>query len=267
MELQRLFGVEWGPEEAEIDDVRFQVLSRLIIGPVSETEYERTWRWFMTLMESSQRFRQQRGNLLLSADRKEWEGVVALKNAQLEKILPLQAHEEFRARTTFLEELFESKALQLKYLELTPIELRNACLVKIKEMGWLEDAFELDRNQSKADVEAKKMKLALALKDVLAPDHFTEFLRVQDAGYRNLLEMTRDNQLPRSTAQKMFDLRQATVAELAQLPPETTASDRAAAVAISQTTTSDAARKLLGAEIYSKFIVRNGSWFTNFSKL
>lgn len=267
MELQRLFGVEWGPEEAEIDDVRFQVLSRLIIGPVSEAEYERTWRWFMTLMESSQRFRQQRGNLWLSADKKEWEGVVALKNAQLEKILPLQAHEEFRARTTFLEELFESKALQLKYLELTPIELRAACLVKIKEVGWLEDAFEMDRNQSKADVEAKKLALALALKDVLAADHFTEFLRVQEDGYRNLLETVRVAQVPRSAAQKVYDLRQSALAEYAQLPPETTAAERADALKLLQTTTGDAARKILGAELFAKFITQNGPWYTNFGKL
>lgn len=266
-ELHTLFGVDWSPEESEVRDLRFQALSRLVVGPVTDEQHERAWRWLMSTVELGQKFRSDRNRIWLIADFAEWQKIIAAKQTQVEQIFGPVAFEEFQARTTVLEETFESRGLQLKELELTPEELRKVCLLKVSKLGWLGDLFDLERNRSEEDLEAKKAAFAAATKEVLSPDHFEELIRVQDNDYRNILEVTRDNNLPRTSAQKIYEVRQLADAEYRRLKTEADSDEKAAALAALQVTTTDSVRKVLGAEVFNRFTARSGQWVTNFSKL
>lgn len=266
-ELRGLFGVDWSPEEGEARDLRFQALSRLIVGPVTDEQHERAWRWLMSTVELGQKFRSDRNRIWLTADTAEWQKIIAAKQAQVEQIFGPVAYEEFQARTTVLEEMFESRGIQVKELELTPEELRKVCLLKVRELGWLGDLFDLERNRSEEDLEAKKAAFTTATKDILSPEHFEELVRVQDDDYRNILEVTRDNNLPRTSAQKIYEVRQLADAEYRRLKTEADSDDKAAALAALQIATTDSVRKVLGPEVFNRFTARSGQWVTNFSKL
>lgn len=266
-ELRGLFGVDWSPEEGEARDLRFQALSRLVVGPVTDEQHERAWRWLMSTVELGQRFRSERNRIWLIADTAEWQKIVAAKQAQAEQIFGPVAYEEFQARTTVLEEMFDSHGLHLKELELTPEELRKVCLLKVREIGWLGDLFDLERNRSEEDLETKQAAFTAATKDVLSPENFEELVRVQDDDYRNILEVTRDNHLPRTSAQKIYEVRQLAEAEYRRLKAEADSDEKAAALAALQVTTTDSVRKVLGAEAFNHFTRHSGQWVTNFSKL
>lgn len=266
-ELLQLFGVDWSPEEGEARDLRFQALSRLVVGPVTDEQHERAWRWLMGTVELGQKFRSDRNRIWLTADFAEWQKIIAARQAQVEQIFGPVAYEEFQARTTVLEEMFDSRVMQLKELELTPEELRKVCLLKVRQLGWLGDLFDLERNHSGEDLETKKAAFTAATKDVLSPEHFEELIRVQDDDYRNILDVTRDNNLPRTSAQKVYEVRQLAEAEYRRLKTEADSDEKAAALAALQLATTDSVRRLLGAEAFNHFTRRSGQWVTNFSKL
>lgn len=265
-ELQQLFGVEWNPEEGEIHDIKFQVMSRLVVGPISDEDYEHAWRWLMATVEKGQSFRQQRQNLLFTQDQADWQTIAEGRKRQLEKVFSPVAYEELQARTAFIEEIFSERTINLKHLELTPTELRRVCLAKIREMGWLDEIFRLNRNPSGEEIEPQKISLTAALQSELSPEHFAEFIRVQDDDYRNILDVTRDNDLPRTAAQKIYEVRQLAQTESKRLKAEQS-EESAEALATLQILTTDSVRKILGPDAFNKFAARNGQWVTNFTKL
>lgn len=266
-DLKRLFGVDWSPDEGELRDMKVQALSRLVVGPVSDDEHERVWRWFMVSTQLRQSFRQARQNLLLETDHVAWDRIVAERKIQLGQILNPAALEEFQARTALLEEIFDAKLLHVEDLELTPAELRRVCLAKIRHVGWLDDLFEQNRPAADEAAEAKKVAFAAALQPELSAAHYEEFLRVQDDAYRDILSTTRDQELPRRTAQKVYEVRQLAQSEFNRLRAAPDQEEAAAAVVALQLTTQDSIRKIMGAEAFQAYTRRHGQWVTNFTKL
>lgn len=266
-DLKQVFGVDWTPEDGEMRKVKIQAVSRLVVGPVSDEEHERVWRWLLTTMQQRQSFRSDRQYLLLASDHAEWEDIATGRRLQLEQILNPAAFEELQARTALLEEIFDAKYLHVEDLELTPEELRRVCLAKVRLVGWLEEVFESRRRQSDEAVEDKRVAFTAALKQELSPDHFEEFVRVQDDDYREILEATRAHNLPRSAAHKVYEVRRLVQAEYRRLKAEADQAETAATVAALQATAEDSIRKIMGAEAFQKFAARNGQWVTNFSKL
>jgi len=266
-QLRRVLGLDWSPDEPELHDVRFQVGSRLVAGPISEEQHEAACRWLLATVEEEKNFQRQRDHLLLEQDQAEWQQIVTDQKARLEKLLPPDAFEELQARTSLLEEAFAGKLLHFEDLELTPTELRRVCLVKNREIGWLESAFHHGRNLTSDEQAAQKIALTAALKNELAPDHFTELVRVQDDAYRNLLAVTRENNLPRSAAQKLMDVRQLAQTEFQRLSTDVNDEATVEALAALQAATTDSVRKIMGREAFDKFTARTGQWVTNVSKL
>ena len=261
-DLKRLFAVEWSPDENEMHEIKVQALSRMVVGPVSDDEHERVWRWFLGTMRQRQSFREERNSLFLEADYRAWDGVINDRIGQLRQILNPAALEEFQARTSLLEEIFDAKLLHLEALELTPEELRRVCLVKVREVGWLEEAFEQRGRGSRDDKLDRQVAFTAALKSELAPDHFEEFVRVQDEDYRETLEFTRKNNLPRTTAQKIHAVQQAARSEFEQARASAEYAGNPEALAAlqkeAQAATEAALRKLLSADAYEKFKTQHG---------
>lgn len=265
-ELRRLFGVDWSPEEGEANDLKFQAFSRLLTGPVTDEQHEYAWRWVLATVEQARAFRQER-RILLTSDTVQWEQRTTDRLKQLAAVLSPPVFEEFQARTTMLDELWNSESVHLKDLELSPDETRRVCLAKVRDLGWLEELMQVERNKSAADQESKKIAFTAALQHELTPANFAEFVRVQDENYRELLQVTRNNDLPRTAAQTIYEVRQLAQAEAQRLQAEGTEA-AAAALAELQIATADSVRKVLGPDVFKTFSGRNGSqWLTNFTKL
>lgn len=261
-DLKRLFNVDWLPEENEIHEIKIQALSRMVVGPVSDEEHDQVWRWFFSTMHQRESFCNARNSLLLEADNRAWDGVINDRIGQLRQILNPAAFEEFQARTSLLEEIFEEKLLHLEDLELTPEELRRVCLVKVREVGWLDDVLQQRGRRSRDDKEDRQVAFTAAVQPELAPDHFAEFVRVQDEGYRDTLEFTRKNNLPRATAQKIHAVRQAAHTEFEQARNSGAVAGNPEALAAlqkeTQAATESALRQILGADAYQKFKAQHG---------
>lgn len=261
-DLKRLFGVEWSPEENEMQEIKIQALSRMVVGPVSDEEHDRVWRWFFGTMRQQRSFREERNSLLLAADYRAWDEFIDDRVGQLRQILNPAAFEEFQARTSLLEEIFDAKLVHIEDLELTPEELRRVCLVKVREVGWLQQAFEQRGQGSRDDKEERQVAFTAALKAELTPDHFEEFVRVQDKDYRDTLGFTRRLNLPRTIAQKIHAVQQTARTEYEQARTSAEAAGNPEALAAMerevQATTEAALRQILGAEAYDKFKAQHG---------
>jgi len=261
-DLKRLFGVDWSPDENEMHEIKVQALSRMVVGPVTDEEHERVWRWFLGTMRQRQSFREERNSLLLEADYRTWDGVINDRVGQLHQILNPAAFEEFQARTSLLEEIFDAKLLHIEDLELTPEELRRVCLVKVREVGWLEDAFEQRGRSEHGDKADRQVAFTAALKPELSPEHFEEFVRVQDEDYRETLDFTRKNDLPRTTARKIHDLLKKSQIEYerARTSPDYAENSEALATLQKefQAATDSGLRKILSADAYNKFKATQG---------
>ncbi len=261
-DLKRLFGVDWSPEENEMQEIKIQALSRMVVGPVSDEEHEQVWRWFFGTLRQQRSFREDRNSLLLAADYRAWDDVINDRVGQLRQILNPAAFEEFRARTSLLEEIFDAKLLHIEDLELTPEELRRVCLVKVREVGWLEEAFAQRGRGSRDDTEERQLAFTAALKSELTLDHFEEFVRVQDENYRATLKFTRKHNLPRATAQKIHAVQQAARTEFEQARTSAEAAGNPEALAAMQrevqAATEIALRQILGADAYEKFKAQHG---------
>jgi len=259
-EVSQLFGVEWSPEESETHEVQVQALARIVIGPVSDQEYELVWRWFVRSATQQQSYRRNHQYLLLSDDLSSLASSAQSRRERLEAALGPATFTELQARTSFLEEAFDSKSLHVRDLELTGDELRRLSLLKAREVGWLDELFQVDRNHSDEDREARQLAFIAAAKDTMSPDHYDEFVRVQDEPYRNLIGITRDHDLPRSVARQVYEIRQLAIAEYQQLRAQPNGPDAVAAAAQLQFATAQSVQKLLGESAFKTYTARSGKW-------
>jgi len=265
-EVSSLFGLEWSPEERETHEPQIQALARMLAGPATDAEYDQIWRWFMTTMRRSEHFRDSRQHLLLPADEQAWAAEVADRCAQLQQSLTPTTFAEFQARTALVEEVMANNTLHLRDLDLTPDELRSLSQLKILEFGWLEELFRLDRNRSEEETEARRVAFASAAQGSLSPDHYEEFIRVQDENYRELLDFVLNQKLSRTVAQQVYQIKQLATAEFNRLSARPDEPEAVAAAAELQLTTADSVRRLLGAEAFKSYAARHGRWVNDLSK-
>lgn len=265
-DVKRLFGIEWSPDEPETHTVQVQALTRLLAGPVPDEVHERAIQWIMLSVRLGQRFREERDGVTLQADQIRWQEIVTGRQTQLQRLFGDAAYDELLARSTAMEELLESRNIHLRYQELTPTEMRQVSLTKARAIGWLPDLFSGGASL-RLNEDEQKAKLAEAIKEVLPPERYAEFVRVQDENYRDILDVTLEAHLPRSTAQKIYDLRTLAEAEYQRLSAAPHEPGNAAALQEIQETTTAALRQLMGPDAFNAYTTRNGQWVTNLHKL
>jgi hypothetical protein len=264
-EVARALGGEWSPMEAELHRLEGQALARLVLGPIPEVAGEAALRWFFHFVRDMELARRDRDRVVLERDVVAWDKQVAARQAQLTQILGPMAFEEVQARSALLEDLFANSVIRWTELELTPGQLRQLSIAKLRSVGWLNELFKLPRNRASEDGEQLLATFHAAARDILPRESFEELVRVQNDVYRDLILATREHQLPRQMARQLFELRQLAEAEYRRL--KSSSGEDATALAELQLTTTVAARQILGAEHFEKFSTGRGRWLTDLSKL
>jgi hypothetical protein len=259
-EVQNALGIEFYPDGEELHHPGIAALARVLVGPVSDAEFEATMRWFLATQQSHDQFRRGRQGVLLRADQAEWQTNVRERLAQLQQSLAPAAFEEFQARTAFMEELTDDDQLHLRLLELDASELRGLSLLKVKQIGWLDDFLHLDSDVSGEAPDSRQLALVAAAQSILTPAHHEEFVRIQDEEYRDLVELTYDHELPRRVAAQVYTLHQAAKTEFTQLRQQSEDPAAVAAAAELQVATAAAVAKLLGPDAYKRYLNNGGNW-------
>ena len=118
-DLRRLFGVDWSPEESEVHDIKFQVMSRTVAGPLSDEGTRAGGAGFghgrtRTVLPPAKAKR-----FCLPATKPSGRPSQQVAKTNPKPFSPA-AYEELQARTSFLEEMFAGRLLHLEDLELTP---------------------------------------------------------------------------------------------------------------------------------------------------
>ncbi|MDB6027033.1 MAG: hypothetical protein JWM68_3256 [Verrucomicrobiales bacterium] len=100
----------------------------------------------------------------------------------------------------------------------------------------------------------------------LSPDRAQDFLRAKNEEFRNLWVFTEAYELPPSTAQSLFEIRQAVKEEQqALLSADLSEDARAQGMKAIQDETEKTVRKLIGEQAYGKFVQSSGSWIPKLS--
>lgn len=264
-EVARALGVEWSPQEAELHRLEGQALARMVIGPIPEAATEATLHWFFLFIRDVELTRRDRNRVVLEREVVAWEKHVAARQAQLTQILGPMAFEELQARSALLEDLFANSLIRCTELELTPAQLRQLSIAKLRSLGWLNEIFAFQRNRAARSDEEVLAAFHTAAREILPRDTFEELVRVQNDAYRDILRVTQDYRLPRQTARQLFELRQLAESEYRRL--KSSSGEDAAALVELQLTTAATARQILGAEHFEKFNTGHGRWLTDLSKL
>jgi hypothetical protein len=165
-----------------------------------------------------------------------------------------------------MEELTDDDQLHLRLLELDASEVRGLSLLKVKQIGWLDDFLHLDSDVSGEAPDSRQLALVAAAQSILTPAHHEEFVRIQDEEYRDLVELTYDHELPRRVAAQVYTLHQAAKTEFTQLRQQSEDPAAVAAAAELQVATAAAVAKLLGPDAYKRYLNNGGNWMNQTGK-
>ncbi len=265
--LHRLFGITWSPElERDILEDE-QAICRVLLGDVTEEQFERAAALLLSVEELKDDVRWQCRSILLEEDYAELRQRRDAMEQELQAILSPAQFEEFSARASVLELIFRGDALQ--ELKPTAGEMRQIALATtaMRPLGW--KILDLDDTETSEQTNAAERNFESRLRMILGEQRFAEFQLLQDGNYRQIRSFTQQQQLPDETTRKLYAIRQLAQEEAKRLrgDPELDAKARTQRL---EAMTTDVAREvgaLLGPKLLGDYLRQGGNWVTNAQRL
>jgi hypothetical protein len=186
------------------------------------------------------------------------------REAELSKLLTPTELEEYKVRTS-------QTATQMKYdlAAFEPSEQEFRALFKAREaydqatMNLRFGGPDPDKpEETKLMAEATKLRDEEA-KKVLGEERYKEYKRAQDYGYRELYQLAQRSGLPKETASKVYDMKEATEAQARQIRSDQnlSAEQRQQALLEIKNLAEKAVQESLGEKNYKNYQMRyGGSW-------
>ena len=190
---------------------------------------------------------------LSAADLESLQKIETQRKSELEKLLSGSELAEFELRTS---ETADRLRANLIGFNPTESEFRD-----IFEMQRAVDA-DLAFTKSSEEKAARQNEVQEQIKQRLGAERYAEYERSQNPDFRNACVFVEVYQLPVSTAQTIFDIKQVAEAEKQNLLLNTTIQerDRLEALKAIQTETEKSLRQTMGAKVYASFSQSTGSW-------
>jgi hypothetical protein len=138
---------------------------------------------------------------------------------------------------------------------MTGDELRRYALLLAQAGEPLREVFELEREQSEEEKLVAEAKVTAEVQKLLGPARFIDFQRAQDDRFQEVFSLTEENQLPKTTAIKLYEIRQAVDVQMEQARenPELTDEERLLLLGALRVQTERAFARYLGPNIFAEY--------------
>ncbi len=256
--LQELLGFAWDDEAIRL--VQNEEFAWVLLGFLPDDLAVQAMSLPKRYEQAAERIRDQADNILLPADRAALNALADQFEAGLASLLAPQQLEELKLRIQAISAL--GNEIQLEGADLTAQQAREIARLS----GLLKDPIREDLIRA-ADVssdEEAQRKLAFnrEVAQVLGPEQFAEFERVQDGRYREALSFSQERNLPRQTALKAFEIRQTAEDEARRLRAAKDVEPPARQAQLEQLQQSAAAAltTLLGPQNMTDYLKQPGAW-------
>lgn len=264
--LRRLFGYEWTPELERDIFKDEQVICRVLLGEVSEDQFQRAYGLIMSAPAAKEEVEWRCRNIFLDEDYAELRRWRDEAERQLRAILPPAPFEEFCARAGLMDWLFKSGGLE--ELKPTATELRQITLagVQVRPLGW--NVLELEESQTKEEKDADKAALARRMREILGEARFVELELLEDCNYRGIRSFANESLLPIETAHLLYEVRKLAAEEVQNLRQDK-ALDPTVRTQQLEAVTASVSREvnaLLGSK-FGDYLQKSGQWVTNVNRL
>jgi hypothetical protein len=267
--IQRLLGIEWSGEKVgpfQSGRLEEQAIARFMVGPLPEESFQRAVATIDNYEGQERQLRARSQGILTDDDETELKSLgQALKNKLSEVLTPDQL-DEMSARLSALD--YFGSGLFAEAMELTPAEARPIALAKSRTLDG-ERFFEMGSSDADSDPAAREAQFTNAVANLLGAKRFEDFQRAQDPQFRGLFQLGRENDLPKETAIKVYDIRRLTAEEVERVRHDDTLdeSGRRQRFAEMQAAIQQQVSGALGGKAYADYLQRDGAWINDVTKL
>jgi hypothetical protein len=265
--LRRLFGLEWSPQLKRDAFAEEQAVCRVVLGEVSEEQFQRACGLIMAAPQAREDADWHCRGVFLAEDYAKLMRRRDDLERQLRAVLSPAQFDEFSARASVIEWLFDNDGLE--ELKPTPAELRQISLARaqVRPLGW--KFLELEESQSEEEKDKDEAALNQRVRRILGEARYAELELLQDYNYRQIHSFAQESQLPLQTAHQLYEVRKLALEEVQNLRQDksldsTTRTQRLASVTASVSREISA---LLGPRLFGDFVRQSGQWVTNANRL
>ena len=268
--VRQVLGFEYYGEGLFKDKFEEQAITRFVFGPLPEETFHRLANVADKYAAIKRDFETRTGNLLTETDQAEARKLAGAEQRELQAQLTPAEWEEFLARAGAMQDmnLLGSAANVFEVAGLSASEARQISRARADNLLSFHP-FDWDLEESDAERQAHESHFTQAIVQSLGEKRFAEFQRAQDRDFVPLFSVARDNQLPRESAVKIYEMRQLAGQEVERIRHDDSLhdSDRERIFAGMQALLQQAVSQTLGASAYRDYLQRGGNWITNVTKL
>lgn len=261
--LQELLGFAWEGEAIRL--CRNEPFVWILLGFLPDELAMKALSLPNRYEQASERIREQADNILLPADRAALNALADQFEAELATLIGPSQVEELELRLQALSVLND---FHLDDLDLTAQQARELARLSRLVKDPIREDF-IRATAVSADEEAqRKQAFNREVAMALSPSQYAEFERVQDDRYREALNFSQQRKLPRPTAIKAFEVRQAAEDEARRIREAkgVEAATRQAQLEELQQATATALTTLLGPQNMTEYLKQPGAWLNDIGK-
>ena len=268
--IGHLLGIEYYGESLFGDNFDEQAVCRYFFGPMPEETFQRLANVADKYEALRSDFESRTGNLLTEENKSEAKKLTGAERQEFKALLTPAEWEEFLARSGAMHEvdLLGDDAKLFEVAGLSANEARRLALAR-EDNPLPFDLFRWNREESDAERQLSDLQFINEAAQILGEKRFAEFQRAQDGDFVRLFNLARDNQLPRESAVKVYEMRQLAAQEVERIRHDDSLDDsaREQSFAEMQALLQQAVSQTLGASAYRDYLQRDGNWITNVKEL
>ena len=268
--IRRLLGIEIceGKDLMSPDHLEEQALARFLLGPMSEEHLQ-------TLVVIASKYEKRENDLRsrfqgITTDEDELEigKLGGSLGRELAGVLSPVEFEEMAARLSGAKDLFGGKNKLQGIVQLTPAELRAICLERARAHEFA-TFFDFERAETTEESVARESVFTNSVARLLGPERFADYVRAEDGEFRGVFEFTKENNLPKSTAVAVYEMRTLAETEARQIREDAALDDAARRQRLEeiQSQVQTAVSSALGETVFERFLGHGGAWVTNATSL
>jgi hypothetical protein len=197
-------------------------------------------------------------------DEVERRGLETKLREDLMHVLDRTQYDEMRARTMAMELVDHTFA----YTDgLTPAEARRIALAR----AGAYDVASVFGDSDKTEEDRAKSEDAFtnSIAEILGSNRFADYQRSQDASFREIVDFTRDNNLPKAKAVEVYEMRRLAEEEVRRLRADDSLDEAGRQQQLIRISTEirQAASTVLGEQVYGQYLKSKGQWILNISSV
>ncbi len=265
--IRKLLGIEWNSSGRAWDkDLKELAIFTFFVGPAPEGASQQVVSVVKKYEALREEMTERSLGILLPTDYEQMKKTRAQMVQEFAAILNPAQLQEFSARMAITDLLDND---QLDGTGVTAAECREMALIKVKLEGAFVKMFNWDDSEEEEKASGQRSaQLDAEIKKLLGEPKFTEVQRMKEPSYRELREFAAEHGLPKESAVKIYELKQLSDTELAQVQGDRTVDTetRAAQLREIREATAQGVAGLLGAKQFESYLKGSGSWMTNVSR-